>query len=449
MTASLKTGGGEAEPRRNVFVLGYDEDHDREIEAVCEPERYAFHPLLMSDELIQQDAYDIEALLDEARKILDDFAGNVDAIICHWDFPAMPLHSILCREYKVKAPSLEAVLKCAHKYWSRLEQRKAAPEATPDFSVFDPHDEDALDQIDVDYPFWIKPIKGFSSMLGFLIEKEADFRDAMKQTRREIGRLGDPFEQILKHVDLPDELKDIHGDFMIAERYITGDELAPEGHVQNGECQAHAVVDMVFSENGKSFQRYEYPSVAPDDIQKRASEIAARVMEHIGFDDGCFNMEFFWNREEEKLWIVEINPRISQSHSNIFKKVDGISNHEVAIKMALGEEPGIIKGEGEFKRAAKFLYRRFDTGDGIAERVPTDADTRRLREKQPHTRVQILLQENMKLSELKEQDSYSYCMAHLQIGARDREELERKFEEAKECLPFEIRTLEEGEVESA
>ncbi|HKK19593.1 MAG TPA: ATP-grasp domain-containing protein, partial [Opitutales bacterium] len=319
----------ESGNRANVFILGFDEKHAREIVAVCDPERYSFRPLLMTDELIDREAPDIDGLLDKARKELDAFDGKIDAIVCHWDFPAVSLHSILCGEYGVKAPSLEAVLKCSHKYWSRLEQQRAVPESTPDFAAFDPHDDDALEKIEVDFPFWIKPIKGFSSILGFLIEDADDFHEAMKKSREEIGKLGDPFDQILKHVDLPEALQDINSDYMIAEKYLTGEEFAPEGYVQGGVCHAHAMVDMVFAENGKSFERYEYPSLVPKKTQQRACNIAGRVMEQIGFDNGCFNMEFFWNREEDHLWIIEINPRISQSHSNIFKKVDGISNHEV------------------------------------------------------------------------------------------------------------------------
>lgn len=433
------------EARKHVFVLGYDDAHAPYLRAIPDADEFEFHPLLHSDELVYLESYDIDEKLEDARKVLRESDVDPDAIICHWDFPVVSMLSILCSEYGLPAPTLEASLRCSHKYWSRLSQHEVVPENTPGFCAFDPFDDQALEQISLDFPFWIKPIKGYGSALGFKITSAEGFEKAMKVVREEIDRLGEGIDAILHHVDLPDDVADVRGNYMIAEEFVNGKEFAPEGRRQNGEYRSHGFFDMVRAENGKSFLRYEYPSRTPDGIRERADDIAARVLEHIGFDDGCFNVEFFWDREEDRLWIIEINPRISQSHCDLFWKVDGMSNHEVAVHVALGDEPRFSNGGGQFRRAAKYHYRRYDKSDAVATRVPGEEDLEKLKERQLETKVQVKLEEGMRLSELLDEDVYSYALAELTIGADSVAEMEQKYAEATSLLPFEFEPVDDGD----
>ena len=52
------------------------------------------------------------------------FDGRIDAIVGYWDFPVSTLVPILGERYGIRSTSLESVVKCEHKYWSRLEQQK-------------------------------------------------------------------------------------------------------------------------------------------------------------------------------------------------------------------------------------------------------------------------------------------------------------------------------------
>ncbi|WP_111641866.1 ATP-grasp domain-containing protein [Marinimicrobium alkaliphilum] len=429
-------------PRRNIFVLGYDLKHQSDVEDIRDIEDINIHALLHTDEVANQDGYDIEAMLIKARMVLDQY-DSVDGIVCHWDFPGAALHAILCKEYQLPGPTLESVIKCSHKYWSRLEQRRLVPEHTPDFCAVDPFDDKALEKITVAFPFWLKPIKGYSSMLGFHVTNEQEFDDAISKIRRTIGLLGDPFDNILARIELPQELHEISGNFLIAEQYVRGWELAPEGYVQSGKCHVHGIIDMVIGSNGKSFERYEYPSCAPEPVQKLAISVSCRFMEHIGFDSGCFNIEFFWDDETDKLWIIEINPRISQSHSYLFEQVKGLSNHEVAVQVALGERPRFDQVSGRYKRAAKFLHRRYSHENMVAKRVPTAEDIAAFQKNvQPDTRVYVWLEEGDQLTDLRDQDPYSYVIADMLIAAQSREQLEQKYQEASDSLPFEFEALE-------
>ncbi|WP_305907413.1 ATP-grasp domain-containing protein [Methylomarinum sp. Ch1-1] len=433
--------------RRNVFVLGYDERHGPDLLQISDVDRVEFHPLLRSDEVVYQHNYVIDKKLDKARRILRSFSGSVDAIVCHWDFPATSMTAILCEEWGLPSPTLHAVLKCSHKYWSRIEQQKIVPENTPAFCALNPFDESAVASVTLDYPFWIKPIKGYGSMLGFRINGPRDLARALKIVRQKIRRIGDPFNTILIRVDLPPEVEGVDGNCMIAEELIHGHEIAPEGSVQRGRFHAHGMIDMVRDHNHKSFLRYEYPSRAPLAIQQRALEVAEKVLQQIGFDKGCFNMEFFWDKETDKLWIIEINPRISQSHCYQFEKVDGMSNHEIAVHVALGEQPHFQHGKGPYKHAAEFLLRHYSQEDGIVVRAPLDEELEQLKTLQPDTNVRVKVNKGQYLSSLVDQDAYSYVLAEIKVAGQTEHEMLAKYHQALGLLPFEIRPVEGGRKE--
>lgn len=424
--------------RKNVFVLGYDERHGGDILKIPDADRFSFHPLLRSEELIHQQNYAIEEKLAKARQVLHDFDGPVDAILWHWDFPVTSMAAVLCEEFNLPGPSLEAILKCSHKYWSRVIQQQVAPEHTPGFCAVDPFDKDALDVIDLDYPFWIKPIKGYGSALGFRINNAHDFQAAMEIIRKRIRRLGDPFNMFLQRIDLPEEVKGVTGNHLIAEEFLTGLEIAPEGSIQNGVFHAHGVIDMVRDRNHKSFLRYEYPSCAPRKVQARAIQLAEKVLKQVGLDNGCFNMEFFWNEKTDKLWIIEINPRISQSHSYQFEMVDGMSNHEVAVHVAVGDQPNFAQGQGPYEHAAKFLVRHYHREDSVVTRVPTELELRKILSLHSDTQIVLNLKEGDRLAELWDQDAYSYILAEVYVAEHSTRQMLEKYHQILAMLHFEF-----------
>ncbi|PLW82259.1 hypothetical protein CWI75_10805 [Kineobactrum sediminis] len=424
---------------KNIFVLGFDEEHSEYIHQVADPEQFEFHPLLQSNELIHLKKYDLEDILDRARSVLQEHE-RIDGIICHWDFPAASIAAILCAEFKLPSPSLEAITKCSHKYWSRLEQEKAAPENTPDFAAIDPFDEEAVDRPGIDFPFWLKPIKAYGSALGFRIDNTGELKQALDIVKQKIRRLGDPINDLLSRIDLPREIEKINGNWLIAEQLVGGREFAPEGYMLDGQFHTHGAFDMIRGENDKSFARYEYPSLVPVDVQERACRIAEKVLRQVGFDNGCFNMEFFWDEDTDQLWIIEINPRISQSHSYQFKMVDGMSNHEIAVHVALGVAPHFEPGAGRYRHAAKCLLRRYDTEDAIVTRVPDKEDLDRLKKRQPDTLVKITVEQDQKLSTMLDEDAYSYVLAEIFVAGKTRDEMLENYREAVEMLPFDFTT---------
>lgn len=110
------------------------------LERLPDSDQYAFHGLLTPDEL-QHGEIDIGGLLDKATTTLDAFEGSIDAIVTFWDFPTASLVLLLCESRGLPHVPIEAILKCEHKYWSRLEQREVIDEL-PKFGIVDLDDAD-------------------------------------------------------------------------------------------------------------------------------------------------------------------------------------------------------------------------------------------------------------------------------------------------------------------
>lgn len=426
--------------KRRIFIPALEEQQRAELTTLRHAEECDFHSLLNVERLVESESFSFDALLDEARQELKQIAGpdgSVDAIIAHWDFPTSVLVPILCREHNIPAPSLESVLKCEHKYWSRVEQRKAIPEFVPDFCSVDPFAPDPLSQVTLDYPFWLKPVKAFSSQLGFKIENAEQFQAAIEETREKIRHFGDPFNEALAHAELPPEIQKADGNTCIAEQIIAGVQGAPEGTVFRGEFNVHGVFDQPKDEGEAIYDRLEYPSNMPEHVQRRMIDASKRFLEHIGYDNGCFNAEFMWNEKTDELWLVEFNTRISQSHSEMFIMVDGMSNHEVALDIALGERPSMPYRQGQFTIAAKCMIPH-EHKDGIVTRVPSQQELDNLCERFPGTKVRLEIEPGMQLSDLPNQDSFNYHIGTIYLGGRSHEEIRERYQACLEALQFEF-----------
>ena len=421
---------------KNVFVPALTDLQRRELATIRDAENYEFHSLLDMERLVEPEQYEFGTLLEQAREQLQSFPGSVDAVIPHWDFPTSVLAPILAREFGVPSPSLESVLKCEDKYWSRLEQAASVPECVPGFYAFDPFDDDALDKIDLEFPFWVKPVKAFASQLGFQIENEQEFHAAVEEIREKIGRIGNAFDEVLEMADLPEKVDKTSGTTCLAEEIITGTQSAPEGSMYRGEFDVHGIFDMLKGADGHSFDRLEYPSAFPEEVQHRMIDICERYLRHIGYDNGCFNAEFMWDRTDEKLWLIEVNTRISQSHSDMFVKVDGTSNHEVAVDIALGERPKMPKREGRFNVAAQCHIAHDE--DGIVTRVPSEQELAEIAQRHTDTIVELAVSPGDRLSELHNQGVYTYDLGVMYVGADSREHLVERYHEILDELHFEF-----------
>ena len=415
----------------NVVVLGLDEDNLKLLKRVPDADRYEFHGL-MSVWDMQVGEIPIEDLIREAEQRIEAFDGKVHAIVGFFDFPVSTIVPLLCKRFGLPSASLEAVLRCEHKYWSRLVQCEVISEYPP-FGVVDLDEAKLPDG--VGYPCWLKPVKSFSSKLAFEVTDDEEFDTAVAELRDGIGRIGEPFEYVLAQADLPPEIAEVGGQVALAERALSGARAAVEGYVHNGEVVVYGVLDSLIYPGVSSFLRHQYPSQLPESMCERLADVSRRLMAGIGYDNATFSIEFFCDPDTGEVYVLEINPRHSQAHAEMFEHVDGIPNHHYMLKVALGEDPG-AKGEGRFAISARWYLRRFS--DGVLLRGPSDEDIAAVERDFDGVTVQRRARDGARLSELPTQDSYSYELAELVVGANSVAELEEKYERCVAALPFEF-----------
>jgi hypothetical protein len=437
---SVKEEGRQDMASKNhnsIGVIGMDEFNSRYLlKDLRDTDDIEFHTLLDRDEIsIVDSGFPFEERLNTALKRARAVDGGIDGVVTHWDFPSTMITPLLAEELGTPYATPEAVMKCEHKLWSRQEEKKVTK--TPGFCGFHPFSDDPLAEIDLDYPFWVKPVVGHSSMLGFEIRNGEDFDAALAEIREHITELTRPFRYALEHIPLPEKLAEQGATLCIAEEIISReDQFTLEGYAHDGQVEIYGVIDSIREPNGHTFSHYQYPTQADQAVVARMEDITRKVIHQIGYKDSPFNIEFFYNPETDHLHLLEINSRVSQSHSDLFLKVDGQPNQQIAVDLALGRTPRWRRGAGEFDMAAKFFLRCHE--DARVEAVPTEAMLQRLEREMPDVRVDIGVEPGQRLSELHEQESYSYEIADLFIGGRDAKELDEKYEACNRILQFEF-----------
>ncbi|MGX0875373.1 hypothetical protein ACSSV4_000045 [Roseovarius sp. MBR-154] len=430
---------------KNVFVVGLNAMNAERLTRLRGVEDVVFHPLLTSEAVSDTQEFDIPAMLREAEATLDAFDGSIDAIVGYIDFPVSTMLPLLCAKYGTRNASLESLLKCEHKFWSRKVMAEVIPEHVPKFTAFDPFDDNALSTIgaaDLRFPFFVKPIKSSGSRLGFRIDSPEDFDYAVAAFRAEIGQISEPFNYVLDQADLPDDIKAIEGHYCMAEQVIGGRQCTVEGYVHEGEVVPYGTVDSIRYPQVLSFFYYLYPSTLPRRVQDEMNEITCKVMAHIGYDNAGFNVEYYWDEVQNKIWLLEINTRIAQSHCDLFEMVDGVSHQQVTVDLGLGRKPDMPRGEGPENVAAEFFYRVF-FNDATLARVPSRAELEVASEQVEGTRIASYVKRGMRLSELPEQDAYSYAVASIWMGANKQSKLLWNYEQVMKKLNYEFSDIEE------
>ncbi len=418
----------------NIFVVGLDDLNEAALLRLPGASQFRFHQLLTGEALLAPDR-NVPVLLAAAQRQLDAFDGSIDAIVGYWDFPISMMVPILCARHGLPAASLRSVVACEHKYWSRLEQQKVITEI-PAFGLLDESTPVPRLPAHMDFPVWIKPVKSVSSEGAFYVTDAAALATSVGLMQQANARIAKPFEDVLAMLELPPEVEAAGASACIVEEPARGRQFTVEGFVRSDDVTVYGVIDSISYPGRSSFLRYQYPSVLPVPVLDRASDVTARVVKAMGLEHTTFNIEYFWDPGPDRLRLLEINVRHSQSHALLFEMVDGVSNHAHMIDVALAREPHRSHGGGPCAVAAKWFVRHFR--DGIVRRIPTTREVAALEGEFPGTVITILARAGGRLSHAIGEDSYSYVLAEIYTGGHTNEDLQRMHDACVTALHFEI-----------
>lgn len=390
-----------------------------------------------TDEETHEAGFDGLQFLQETIRAIGGRRSAYRAVLGIDDFPASLMGALVAEALDFPSPSFESLFLCQHKYYSRLRQRDAVPEATPRFHVLDLARDPAPSDLQLALPVFVKPVKSYLSILARRIETFRDLSRTVGEARLRLAGIAEMFDGLVRASRLDQRLRAVPASTLLVEELLSGHQVTLDGYAFGGQVVPLGVVDSFFFLRSSSFERFEYPSWLPAGVQERMARIAERCIRSMGLDRTFFNIEFFYRGEDDSIRLIEINGRMSSQFAPLYRMVHGIDMYGMQLRMALGEEPGgreiWAPGRGRGMVAASFVLRTFE--DGYVRRVPWAEDLARLGERFPEAFVEILVKEGKRLSdELQDDESYRYALVDL--CAKDRKELLKKFDEAKNLLPF-------------
>ncbi len=400
---------------------------------------------LGTDEVTHTPGFDASGFLRGAIRHVAARPGLYRAVIGIDDFPASIIASLIAERFGFVAPSFRSLFQCQHKYYSRLAQREIAPGATPRFQVLLASNEPAPSDLLLEFPFFLKPVKSYLSIMARRIDRWIDLSRAVSDARIRLAPVSRMFDALVHASALDDKLRGVPGSALVVEELLTGHQVTLDGYVFEGKVVPLGIVDSIFFPNTSSFERFEYPSRLSPDVQEKMARIAGDCVRHIGLDYTFFDMEFFYSEESESIGIIEINGRMSSQFAPLYSMVDGIDLYAMQLEIALGKDPGGAEvwgsGRNQGKVSSSFVLRRFE--DAYVRRVPGEDDIQALQCRFPECFVEILVSEGERLSdELQDDTSYRYALVDL--CAESWEVLYKRFEEAKEFLHFDFRVIGDG-----
>lgn len=355
--------------------------------------------------------------------------GRIDAVLSSSDYPGATTAAAIATRLGLPGARPERVIAASHKYASRVAQRRAVPDAVPDFALVDPLRPQA--PLPLAFPCFVKPVKGAYSVLARRVETPAELGTflAGPAVREFVTRYMHIFDQLVRAFTTLEH----DGRWFIAEQLVHGQLATVEGFACDGEVGILGIVDSGLDAARRSFVRFDYPSRLPERVQERMHEVARRVVRELGLDRTLWNIEMTWDAALDRVAIIEVNPRICGQFADLYQKVDGTNGYEVALALALGERPRVRRGEGSHRAAASFPLRVFEPC-----RVRRAPDARAIAELEASL-PGVLVWSECEAGDLLvdfdvDEDGASHRYAVVNIGGASREELDARLAEVAKRL---------------
>ena len=339
--------------------------------------------------------------------------------------------AVIARRTGLPGPDPRAILTAQHKYYARAAIARVMPEVTPPFAAFH-HTVRHPDQVPLPFPFFVKPVKATFSVLARRVDGFAELARHLRFRpieRHIIERLIRPFDELL--ADYPEFAIDAH--HLVAEGLVDGMQVNVDGYADRGRFHILGVVDELMYPGTLAFNRFEYPSSLPAEVQARLAAVAEGAMRAVGFDHGLFNVELCYDPREDAIKVIEINPRIASQFVTLYEWVDGVRLYDILIDLALGEPPRAHHQRPPQGHAGSFVFRKFD-GRPVRP-APRRAQLARVKRRHPDAHLMLYLKRGAGLArEMKWLGSHRYAIVNLR--GHDRSDLYTRYRDIRDTLGF-------------
>lgn len=369
---------------------------------------------------------DIVGYIDE---MVQRYRGRIDGVASSSDYPGATVAAAIGSALGLNSPPPAAVMKTAHKYYSRLAQREAVPEATPDFWLIDARRCDDLP--DLPYPVFVKPVKGAFSVHSRKVHNREELRQFLD--RPAIRDFTEDYMAIFNRLVRETLQLEIDGHYFLAESFLHGVQVTVEGFVFDGEVSVYGIVDSVFHKDAGSFARFDYPSGLRPEVLADMKTIASRVIPATGLHNSHFNVEMIYDAATDEIRIIEINPRICGQFGDLYAKVDGTNSYRYALDVATGRPPAVTRGSGAYAMATSFPLRIFSPAQVLS--APAAQQIARAEALYSETLVWLECQTGDRLDDFSTwEDGTSARYAIINLGGQSRRELRQRLQALLDAL---------------
>ena len=384
--------------------------------------------------------FDIERFVNRLAKKAK--AKGWTAVVSHHEQFGALAAAMLAEKMGWPGTPVKAVLACQHKIYARQVLQQVCPQANPAFQVLDA-EYGADVPSGLRYPLFVKPVKAAFSVLAKVVHSHQELTAHTRFGAWElwvIRHLVEPFERVFqKRMPNPQSAHRL-----MVEEPIHGPQFNLDGYVWNGKAEQFGVVDAIMYPGTQAFMRWDYPSRLDATIKQRALEVAQTFLAAVGFDYGLFNMEFFYDEAQDRLTVIEFNPRMASQFSDLYLRVDGVDLHACSLAMAHGKHPDSETRVAPTAGAASSLvYRRF-LRDQVCT-MPNSAQTEQLNQTFPDALLFPFPKDKGSIErDFKWLGCYRYGIVHL--SGDDPADLRRRAETASRILGWPAPYLEQSPI---
>ena len=398
----------------------------RDLKVLRDKEKYLNYRFIFRNDagLDQPKRFDVFKFLKRLGKVVDH--ANICGALTSEDYIGAAINSIINEEFGLCGPSVDSVFTSQHKYYSRIAQKRTNKGIVPRFQIINPNEVEQQ-EIELEFPFFVKPVKSFLSINAKRVNSFEELKKFCRDTKDNTTSFVKPFNDLVRNYTN----FEFDCNYLIAEELLTGNQITIEGFVFNKEVTIIAITDSIMYPKTISFKRFDLPSKLSNEIKKRIEKVAKELILGIGFNNGIFNIEMFYDKNKDELKVIEINPRMVSQFSDLVDKVHGISTYDLQILISLGKKPEFVAGKGNYKIASSFIMRKFE--DKKVSRIPTNTELLEIQKNYPDSNVEVFAERGKKLSdEINDMGSYRYAMVNL--GANSKKELFDNYNEIESKL---------------
>lgn len=349
---------------------------------------------------------------------------------------AVQVAAILARKFNRPGPSIQGLLNCQNKLISRGIQQTTVPEMA--VSYFEAQAYRRGEITHPKLPLFVKPIRASMSTFAFEVNSEEQLKGLIASYNpREYARTNN-FSQIYALGLIKHPLLKTYGD-LICEEYIDyGIQVTLDGYASGGNIGWFGFTKSVFLPNRISFKRFDFPFEMDTTLRAKILHAMAKLIGASELDNTLFNIELKIDLENEKVKIIEINPRPSTQFMYPIQLVSGTHPLDVALDIAVGESKiNFVPAENNLACSVCLLRR--DTDARVAA-MPDAAAVEALEKKYPGLRVNYLAWPGDKLSDYP-QDSMTFRYAEAVIPHTKNEKINEILAEVNRKLKFKFTKL--------